>query len=142
LLQTLRHRIRRHPHRLGGEVGVARRGLDLRVAEELADHRQALTRGDGRGCEGMAQVVDAHILHPGAGADALPEGLQIAQSLARQRTGDDPWVAFDALGIAQEFDSGLSEMDDLGAGLGIRNSFSPARIEEKFTCDRSPVISS
>lgn len=43
LPEVLRHRVSRHPHRLGREMGVARRGLDLRVAKELADHRQALT---------------------------------------------------------------------------------------------------
>ena len=35
--QVLRHRIRCGPQGLGREMGVARRGLDLRVAEELAD---------------------------------------------------------------------------------------------------------
>ena len=65
-------------------MSVARRGLDLRVAKELADHRQSLTRGDGGRREGVAQVVYADVLHPGAGADALPEGLEIAQVLARQ----------------------------------------------------------
>ena len=36
------------PDRIGSEVGVAGGGLDLRVAEELADHRQALAGGDRR----------------------------------------------------------------------------------------------
>ena len=103
-------------------MGVARRGLDLRVAEQLADHRQALTRGDCRRREGVAQVVDADVLDAGAGADALPEGLQIAQALARQGAEDDPRVAFDALGVAEQVDGGLTEMDDLRAGLGIRQA--------------------
>ena len=90
-------------------MGISRRGLDLRVSEQLADHRQALTRGDGRGGEGVAQVVDTHVLDPGAGADALPERLEIAQRLARQGAGDDPRVAVDALGVAQQFDGGLAE---------------------------------
>ena len=36
------------PDRISREVGVAGGGLDLRVAEELADHRQALAGGDRR----------------------------------------------------------------------------------------------
>lgn len=122
LPEVLRHRVSRHPHRFDGEVGVTRRGLDLRVPEQLADHGQALARGDGRGREGVAQVVDADVLHAGAGADALPEGLEIAQALAGQGAGDDPRVAFDALGVAQQVDGGLAEMDDLGAGLRIRQA--------------------
>ena len=98
-------------------MGVAGRGLDLRVAEQLADHGQTLTRR-----EGVAQVVDAYVLDAGAGADALPEGLEIAQALARQGASDDPWVPVDALGVTKQVDSGLAEMDDLGAGLGIRQA--------------------
>ena len=64
-----------HPHRFRREMGVAGGSLDLRVAEELADHRQTLTRGDGGRRKGVAQVVDADVLHPGASTDALPEGL-------------------------------------------------------------------
>ncbi len=45
----MRDGIGRHPHGFRREMGVSRRGLDLRVAKELADHRQALTRRHGRG---------------------------------------------------------------------------------------------
>ena len=120
MTQVQRHCVGRHPHRLCSEVGVAWRGLDLRVAEQLADHRQALTRRDSRGREGMAKVVDAHLLDAGAGAGALAEGLKVSQALARQGAGDDPRLALYALGVAEQVDGGLSEMDDLGAGLGIR----------------------
>ena len=59
------------------------------MAEEFADHRQTLARGDGRGREGVAQVVDADVLQPRTSADALPERLKITQPLARQGAGDD-----------------------------------------------------
>jgi len=81
-------------------VSVACRGLHLRVAKEFADHRQALPRRDGGRREGVAQVVDAHVLDAGAGADAPPERLEIAQALAGQSASDDPQVAVDALGVA------------------------------------------
>ena len=52
-----------------------------------------------------------------ARADALLEGLEIAQALPRLGAGDDPRVAGDAMGVAEQIDGGLAEMDDLGAGL-------------------------
>ena len=73
-----------------------------------------MARRDRCGREGVAQVVDAYV--PSAGADALPEGLQIAQALAGQGASDDPRVAIKALSVAEQFDGGLAKMDDLGAG--------------------------
>jgi len=46
-------------------MGIAGGGLDLRVAEELPDHRQALASGDRCGSEGVAQFMDADILDAG-----------------------------------------------------------------------------
>ena len=46
-------------------MGIAGGGLDLRVAEQLADHRQAPASGDRRVSEGVAQVMDADILDAG-----------------------------------------------------------------------------
>ena len=63
--------------RIGGEVGISGGGLNLCVAEELTDHRQALTGGNRRGGEGMAQVVDSDVFDAGALADAPPRRLQI-----------------------------------------------------------------
>jgi uncharacterized protein (DUF433 family) len=58
-------------------VGVPRRRLHLGVPEQLADHRQALAGRDrGRG-EGVTEVVDAGVLEAGAGAEPLPERLQV-----------------------------------------------------------------
>jgi hypothetical protein len=48
-------------------MGVASRRHHLRVPEQFADHRQALTGGDRGGGEGVAQVVDARVLEAGAG---------------------------------------------------------------------------
>ena len=52
--------------RVGGQVSVAVRGLGLGVAEQLADHVQALAQAGGHGGEAVAQVVDAHVLQLGA----------------------------------------------------------------------------
>ena len=47
----------------------------------------------------MTQVVDPNILDPGAGPDALPKRLKVAERLARQGAGNNPRVAINALGI-------------------------------------------
>jgi|GEM_PF-2678365 hypothetical protein len=52
----MRHCIGRHSHRLRRKVRIARRGLDLRVAEELADHRKALIL-DGRKGAGVTLAL-------------------------------------------------------------------------------------
>ena len=43
--------------RIPGEVGVARRGLDLGVAEQLADHGEALAERQRPRGEGMAYIM-------------------------------------------------------------------------------------
>ena len=49
--------------------------------------------------------MDADVLDAGAGAP--PEGLEIAQALARKGAEDDPRGAFDAGGVAAPIDGGL-----------------------------------
>ena len=69
------------------------RRLHLGMPEQLADHRQPLAGGDrGRG-EGVAQVVDAGVLQPGASAQPLPERLQIDEPTAGFDPADHPRVA-------------------------------------------------
>ena len=86
------------------EMCVSRRGLDLRVAEELSDHRQVMPKRRQRR-KGVAQIVDADVLYR-AGADALPEGLQITQWLAGQGAGDHPRIAVDGLAFCSSSTTG------------------------------------
>jgi hypothetical protein len=65
----------------------------------------------------VAQVVDADVLHPGASADTLPEGLKVAERLAEQGTGNHPRVAISALGVMQLFNGRRAYMDDLLASF-------------------------
>ena len=60
----------RHLHWIGSEVGVTGGRLYLRVAKQLANHRQPLARGDSSGREGVSQIVDAGVLQADAGADS------------------------------------------------------------------------
>ena len=61
---------------------VPRRRLHLCVPEQLADHRQPLTRCDCGRRERVPQVVDVDVLQAGARSDSLPEGLQVREPAA------------------------------------------------------------
>ena len=65
------------------EMGVAGGGLNLRVAEQLADHRKASAQSQGSGCRGVAMVMDSNVVEPGQGADAAPR----LQETGEMRTG-------------------------------------------------------
>ena len=75
------------PDGVAGEVGVAGGGLDLGVAQQLRDHRQALAEGKGAARVGVAQVVDAHVVEAGAGAHAAPRLEDAGETLARLAPG-------------------------------------------------------
>ena len=48
--------------RVARKMGVARRRLDVAVAEQLADHRQGLPERQRTGSEGVSEVVNSHAL--------------------------------------------------------------------------------
>ena len=58
-------------------------------------------------------------LRPHAG-NPLPEGLQIGEPGAGLHSHDDPRVRLDALDLQQQIKRGLTEVDDLGARLRVR----------------------
>ena len=68
----------------------------------------------------MPEVVNSHVLQPGARADAAPGLLQIGDVGARHLAGDDPGIAVLARQVCQQ-----------GAGLG-----SPSR----WACRKSTVL--
>ena len=45
-------------------MGIAGGGLNLSMAEQLADHRQTFSQGEGPAGIGMSKIVDAHIGKP------------------------------------------------------------------------------
>jgi hypothetical protein len=71
-----------------------------------------------------------------AGADALPEGLKIGQPSAGEGADDHPGVLVDLLDPGQDVDRGLPEMDDFGAGLGVRQPQGPAGEIHVFPMER------
>ena len=63
-------------------MGIALGGLNLRVAEELADHRQRHSARNKQRREGMAQVVDAYRGEFRLCPDIFPEPLDVLKRLA------------------------------------------------------------
>ena len=58
---------------------VPRGGLNLRVTEQFADHREAFTEGQCAGREGMPEVVNSPIFQAGAPMDAPPGLLKVGR---------------------------------------------------------------
>ena len=93
------------------------RRLNLRMSEQLSDHRQSLTRRNGNRCERVPQVMDADVLETGAGSDTLPEWLEVGEPSIRFRSHDHPRVLLDAFNLFQNLDRGLTEVHDLRASF-------------------------
>jgi len=74
-------------------MGVARRYLDTLVAKQATDDRQRQASADGKACETVAQIVDAHVVEAGERPNAPPWFLQVDQVLARHFAGDDIGIA-------------------------------------------------
>ena len=55
---------------LAREMGVARGALDVGMAQQLADHAQALAGRERAACVRVAEVVDAHVIQSGVGHGA------------------------------------------------------------------------
>ena len=106
-------------HGVCREMGISRRGLYLRVAEQLADHRKTMPGGHGGGCEGVAKVVNAHVPNAGPLADAPPRRLEVGEMGSRILASDDPGIVFNPLYLAEHLQSGRSDMDRLRTSLGI-----------------------
>lgn len=74
---------------------VTRRRLDLGMAKQLSDHRQALAQSKAARGEGVAQIMDAHLFQPGQFADALPGVLQVGEIPARLLSDDHVGITVD-----------------------------------------------
>ena len=101
------------------EVCVSCGGLDLGVAEELGDHRQALAERQGAARVGVAQVVDADVVETGAGAHPAPGLEQAREPRARLRAWDHPGVAGEARYRGQNLRRLGRERDRARAGLAV-----------------------
>ncbi|MFO1160312.1 MAG: hypothetical protein U1E60_15850 [Reyranellaceae bacterium] len=100
--------------------------LELGVAELLADHRQPLAGCDGGRGASVPKVVDPDVLE-------ASRGLKVGEASAGERA--DPG-GVDLLDGRQDVDRWLTEMDDLGASLGIRQAQSAAGQIDMFSLER------
>ena len=66
------------------------------MAQELADHGEALAGGECAARIGMPEVVYAHVVEAGAGAEPIPLGGDGGEMRARLLADDDPGVDGDA----------------------------------------------
>ena len=76
-----------------GKVRVAGCRLNLGVAEQLPDHREALSQGQRPRSIRVPLVMNSQILRAGH-ADASPRMLQAGEMDTRQPAGNDPSVVF------------------------------------------------
>ena len=107
---------------LAREVGVAGGALDVGMAQELADHGEALAGRQRARRIGVAEVVDADVVEAGAGADAVPlcgDGGEVGSGLP---AGDDPGVLWQALDGGEHGVCGGGEGDHAGTGLAVAES--------------------
>ena len=78
-------------HRVARKVSVTDGRLDLTVAEELPDHRQAFTEREGPRDKAVGEVMNSHVLEPGLCTHPEPGCVQIGQTNApirqTQRSG-------------------------------------------------------
>jgi len=101
-------------------MSVAICGLGVGVIKELADDWKPLPHSDTMGGVGVAEIIDAHVIKTCGLPDAPPGLLDIHQVLLVDVTCDDERIVID-LGCSFEFlDCGLTKVDRLLAGLGVR----------------------
>ena len=59
-------------------MGIPRRRLNLRVSKQFTDHRQPFANEQPAGGEGVAEIVNAHIVQSGGFPNATPWMLKIS----------------------------------------------------------------
>src|SRR5688572_5446016 len=91
-MQSHRQHDRSNLDRIGGEMGISRSGLDLRVSQELSYHRQAFPSCHRYGGEGVPQVMESGVLKACTSPNPLPEGLKVIEWCAPYCTGDNPRI--------------------------------------------------
>ena len=83
-------------HRVSREVRVARRGLDLSVAQQTSDHREAFSQRQGAAGVRMAQVVQPDVMKSRARSYGAPSLVDVPQVRARLPAWQDPGIPIDA----------------------------------------------
>ncbi len=88
----------------------------------------------------MPEVVDADVLQASLRPDSLPEGLKVGQPRAGEGADNYPGVRLHPGDFLQHIDRRLTEVDDLGPSLGIRQPQRLARVLDGKCRHRQIVI--
>ena len=73
-------------------MGVARRGLDLRVTKQFPDHRQGLAERQRPAGKAMPKVMDSNILKTRFLPHSAPIGGEVPYARSRPASRDDPGI--------------------------------------------------
>ena len=102
-------------------MGITRRRLRLRMAEQRTDDRQRLAAAGGDAGERMPQIMDAHIIKAGCLSDAPPWLLRVDQPGTLTLSAYDKRIALKPGQVRQDLQRRGIEIDDLRPGLASGN---------------------
>ena len=105
--------------RVPSQMRVSGGRLNLGMAEQLPDHREALAQGQRPRRIRMPDVVDAHVVEPGPHAYGLPRPVDVGHVRARLGSRNDPGIAGLARQRLQEADRRRRQVDRAGASLPV-----------------------
>jgi hypothetical protein len=100
-------------------MGVSCCCLNLRVSKQFSDHRQPFADHKSAGREGVAEIVDAHIIQSGSLANTLPWVLKVCQMGLHLLSHDNVRIVRHAGQRFQQRHCGIAEMDGFRAGLAV-----------------------
>ena len=92
--EALRDSCRRCSHRVLCEVGVARGGLDLPVAEQLPIIDRLSPSASAREAKAVTQVMQAHVLKVCTTSYDEPRRIWVTKPRTGLSTGNHPWIVY------------------------------------------------
>ena len=107
-------------HRIAGEMRVTRGRGHHPVAEQIADHRQALAEREGAGSERMPQVMQADVFEPRVLAHPVPGVVEVDQAGALLPAREHPRIAGRAGEAVEHSRDGGGQRHHPRTGLRIR----------------------
>ena len=112
---------RRLVDRVVSQMGVARRRLDVAVAEQLADHRQCLPERQGTRREAVSEVVDPDVFQPGRGPHGPPGMVETAAAVAPVPVvaRKNPGAVIPSRQRVQQRHRRRGQLDRAGTGLAV-----------------------
>ena len=101
------------------DMGIARRGLDLSVAEQLSDHGQALAERQSAARIAVSEVVKPDILQPGTLPVDIPGAVDIAHAGAGGSARYHPGVVCNSRQFREYLNGIRRQGNRPGAGFAV-----------------------